>query len=284
MKIFIKNMLGLIPDSMYLKYRYRYYTKKKLNLKNPQTFNEKLQWLKLHNRKPEYTIMADKVEAKDYISKVLGEEFVIPTLGVWDRAEDVDFDLLPDKFVIKCNHNSGLGMYVCTDKTKMDAEKVRRGLKLGLRQDYYACDREWPYKNIKRKIIAEKFLDDRSGHGLIDYKVFNFGGEPKLIQVDFDRFTGHKKNLYNTNWELCDFEFNYPSHPEVDIPKPKQLDKIIEASKILSKGHPYLRTDFYVVDDNVYVGEITFFPASGYGKFTPEEYDRVFGDMIKLNL
>lgn len=284
MKIFIKNMLGLIPDSLYLKYRYKHYTKKKLNLKNPQTFNEKLQWLKLHNRKPEYTIMADKVEVKDYISEVLGEEFVIPTLGVWDRAEDVDFDSLPDKFVIKCNHNSGLGMYVCTDKNKMDAEKVRRGLKLGLRQDYYACDREWPYKDIERKIIAEKFLDDGSGHGLIDYKVFNFGGEPKLIQVDFDRFAGHKKNLYTTDWELCDFEFNYPSHPEVEIPKPKQLDKILEASKILSKGHPYLRTDFYVVGDNVYVGEITFYPASGYGKFNPDEYDKKFGDMIDLSL
>ncbi len=283
MKIFIKNMLGLIPDKLYLKIRYYHYTKTKLNLKNPKTFNEKLQWLKLYNRNPEYTIMADKVKAKEYIAEKLGPEYVIPTLGVWDRAEDVDFDSLPDKFVIKCNHNSGTGMYVCTDKSKMDVKKVRKSLKRGLRENYYACDREWPYKNIDRKIIAEKFLDDGSGHGLIDYKVFNFNGVPQLIQVDFDRFTEHKKNLYNTDWKLCDFEFNYPSHPEVTIPKPKQLDKMLEISKILSKGHPYLRTDFYVVNDNIYIGELTFFPASGYGKFNPEEYNKKFGEMIDLS-
>jgi len=284
MKIFIKNCMVIIPDSIYLKFRYKHYTGKKLNLSNPKTFNEKLQWLKLHNRKQEYTIMADKVKAKEYITNLLGTEYVIPTLGVWKKAEDVDFDVLPDKFVIKCNHNSGLGMYVCTDKSKMDVEKVRLGLKAGLRENYFACDREWPYKNIERRIIAEEFLDDGSGHGLIDYKVFSFNGEPRLIQVDFDRFTGHKKNLYTTQWDLCNFEFNYPSHPEFEIPKPKQLDKILDASRILSKGHPYLRTDFYVVGENVYVGEITFFPASGYGQFTPEEYDRIFGDMIELNL
>ena len=283
MRIFIKNMLGLVPDKLYLKIRYYHYTKQKLNLKKPETFNEKLQWLKLYNRNPEHTIMADKVKVKEYIADKLGTEYVIPTLGVWDSAEDVDFDSLPDKFVIKCNHNSGTGMYVCTDKSKMDTGKVRKALKRGLRENYYACDREWPYKNIDRKIIAEQFLDDGSGHGLIDYKVFNFNGEPQLIQVDFDRFTEHKKNLYSTEWELCNFEFNYPSHPEVTIPKPKQLDKMLEISKILSKGHPYLRTDFYVVNDNIYIGELTFFPASGYGKFNPEEYNKKFGDMINLS-
>ena len=258
------------------------YAGKSLNLRHPQRFNEKLQWLKLYNRKPEYTVMADKVAVKDYIAHTLGPQYVIPTLGVWEKAADVDFDALPEKFVIKCNHNSGDGMYICTDKSKMDVESVRRALERGLEQNYYLCDREWPYKNIPRRILAEAFLDDGSGKGLIDYKVFNFNGEPHFIQVDFDRFKDHKKNLYSTDWKLLDFEFNYPSHPEIEIPKPAALDEMLQLSRILSKDIPYLRTDFYYINGQLYLGELTFFPASGYGKFTPDEYDLTFGKLLNL--
>ena len=278
----IAKVLSLIPDKLYLRMRYFMYTRKWLNLSNPKRFNEKLQWLKLYNRKPEYTVMVDKYLVREYIKEKIGEEYLIPLIGVWDAPEEIDFDALPDKFVIKCNHNSGEGMYICKDKSKMDVEKVKAGLKRGLEQNYYFCDREWPYKNVPRKIVAEQFLDDGSGKSLNDYKVFNFGGEPYIIQVDFDRFEGHKKNLYTTDWELCDFSFNYPSHPEIEIPKPETLDEMLRLSRILSEGTPYMRTDFYSVNGKLYFGEMTFFPASGYGKFTPDEVDIMLGEKITL--
>ncbi len=278
----VGKLLSVIPDSIYLRLRYRTHTGKTLHLRNPKRFNEKLQWLKLYYRRPDFVKMVDKVAVKDWIAKEIGEEYIIPTLGVWENAADIDFDSLPDKFVIKCNHNSGAGMYICTDKTKMDTEKVRKNLQNGLKQDYYLCDREWPYKKVPRKIIAEEYIDAGDGKSLNDYKVFNFGGEPRIIQVDFDRFTDHKKNLYTTDWKLCDFAFNYPAHPEITIPRPDNLDEMLRISRRLAKGTPYMRTDFYSVNGKLYFGEITFFPASGYGKFLPDAYDEFFGDMISL--
>lgn len=278
----VAKILGLIPDSLYLHLRYYMHTKKKLNLRNPKRFNEKLQWLKLYNRRPEYTVMVDKYLVRDYIKDKIGEQYLIPLLGAWDRVEDIDFNALPDKFVIKCNHNSGDGMYICTDKSKMDIEKVKANLKRGLEQDYYLCDREWPYKNVPRKIVAEEYLDDGSGRGINDYKVFNFNGEPYIIQVDFDRFIEHKKNIYTTDWKLCNFSFNYPSHPEIEIPKPENLDEMLELSKKLSQGNPYMRTDFYSVNEKLYFGELTFFPATGYGKFEPDDIDFELGEKIIL--
>ena len=278
----IAKVLSLIPDSIYLRMRYFQYTHKWLDLKKPKRFNEKLQWLKLYNRRPEYTVMVDKLLARDYIKQTIGEQYLIPLLGAWDSVDEIDFDALPDRFVIKCNHNSGEGMYLCKDKSKMDVEKVKKDLKRGLEQDYYLCDREWPYKNVPRKIVAEEFLDDGSGKGINDYKVFNFDGEPYMIQVDFDRFSGHKKNLYTTDWKLCDFSFNYPSHPEIEIAKPETLDEMLRLSRILSKGNPYMRTDFYSVNGKLYFGELTFFPASGYGRFNPDEIDFDLGNKITL--
>lgn len=278
----VGKLLGLIPDSLYLRMRYYMHTHKWLNLGNPKRFNEKLQWLKLYYRKPEHTVMVDKYLVRDYIKEKIGEQYLIPLLGVWDNVEDIDFDALPDKFVIKCNHNSGDGMYICTDKAKMDVQKVKAGLKRGLEQNYYLNDREWPYKNVPRKIVAEQYLDDGSGRGINDYKVFNFNGEPRIIQVDFDRFIDHKKNIYTTDWKLCDFSFNYPSHPEVEIPKPPALDEMLQLSRKLSAGEPYMRTDFYCVGGKLYFGELTFFPATGYGAFDPDEVDYKLGDMITL--
>lgn len=278
----IAAILSLIPDKLYLSLRYRMYTGKKINLKNPKRFNEKIQWLKLYNRKKEYVSMVDKVAVKEYVAKLIGEQYIIPTLGVWDKVEDINFDSLPNQFVIKCNHNSGLGMYICRDKSKMNIEKVKKELKEGLEQNYYLCDREWPYKNVPRKIIAEEYIDEGTGEGLKDYKVFNFNGDPTIIQVDFDRFVDHKKNLYTTDWKLCDFSFNYPSHPEIKIAKPENLEEMLHVSKILAQNTPYMRTDFYSVKGKLYFGEITFFPASGYGKFIPDIYDEKFGNMITL--
>lgn len=278
----VAKILGLIPDSIYLRLRYYTHTKKILHLRNPKRFNEKLQWLKLYNRRPEYTVMVDKYLVRDYIKEKIGEQYLIPLIGAWDSVDEIDFDALPEKFVIKCNHNSGDGMYICTDKSKMDVKKVKAELRRGMEQDYYLCDREWPYKNVPRKIVAEEYLDDGSGRGINDYKVFNFNGEPYIIQVDFDRFIEHKKNLYTTEWELCDFAFNYPSHPEIEIPKPEKLDEMLELSRKLSQGSPYMRTDFYSVNGKLYFGELTFFPATGYGKFEPDEIDFELGEKIIL--
>ena len=278
----IGKILSLIPDELYLKMRYRMHTGLKLNLKNPTRFNEKLQWLKLYNRHPEYTVMVDKVKVKEYVANLIGEKYIIPTLGVWERVEDIDFDALPDKFVIKCNHNSGKGMYICTDKSKMDVKAVKKGLCRGLEQDYYLCDREWPYKNVPRRIIAEKFMTTRNGCDLIDYKIHCFNGKPKFILVCSDRFSGLKEDFYDINWKLINV--SRPKHPnsENGIQKPLKLNQMLNLAEILAKNIPFVRVDFYEIQGEVYFGEITFFPATGYGKFNPDKYDKIFGDMITL--
>lgn len=277
----LKNISHLIPDKAYLRLRYYLKFHKKINLKDPKTFNEKLQWLKLYNRRPEYIRMVDKYEAKQYVADIIGEEYIIPTLGVWDRFDDIDFDKLPEKFVIKCTHDSG-GLVICDDKSKFDISSAKKKVEKSLKTNYYWHSREWPYKNVPRRIIAEEFLNDGSGKGVKDYKILNFNGQPQIIQVDFDRFTEHKKNLYTTEWKLCDFSFNYPSHPEIDIPRPEKLDEMLQLAKKLSAGEPFMRTDFYYVDGRIYFGELTLFPASGYGWFDPETIDLELGKKMIL--
>ena len=254
-----------------------------LNLENPQTFNEKLQWLKLYDRKPAYTMMADKYAVRAYIAEKLGEEYLIPLLGVWDDPEQVDFEALPDRFVLKCNHNSGLGMCICKDKSKLDVEKVKQGLKKGLQQDYFRPGREWPYKNIKRCIIAEQYMES-SADDLPDYKFHCFNGEPKFVLVCRDRFkaTGLTEDFYSVHWERLPLKRpKLPNAKELS-PKPEQLKKMIEMAKILSKDIPFVRVDFYEINGKIYFGELTFFPTSGMAPFEPQEWDKTFGDWIEL--
>lgn len=258
---------------------------KKLDLKKVKTFNEKLQWLKLYDRNPQYIKMVDKYEVREYIAQTIGEEYLIPLLGVWDSPDDIDFDALPDKFVLKCNHNSGLGMYICKDKSKLDIEKVKRELKKGLKQDYFITSREWPYKDVKRRIIAEKFMETQNGEEIKDFKVHNFNGEAKFILVCDGRFSaeGLTEDFYDTSWKHMDMK-------RPDIPnkgtlheRPENLQKMLELSNVLSKGMPFVRTDFYEIDEKLYFGEITFFPASGMKPFYPEGRDFELGEWIKLN-
>lgn len=270
-------------DKKYLQTLFFCHFHRKLNLDNPRTFSEKLQWLKLYYHKPLFHIMADKVEAKKYVTQVLGDDFIIPTLGVWESAKDIDFNSLPDKFVIKCNHDSGTGMYICKDKSIMDEESVRRGLAKGLKYDYFYVGREWPYKDIPRRILAEKFMVDESGTELKDYKFFCFNGEPKFLKVDFDRFTDHHANYYSTDWELLDFgEANFPPKPEHIIEKPKNFEEMLSAARTLSKDIPFLRVDFYNINGHIYFGEMTFFPAGGLDKYTPESADEWIGSLLNL--
>lgn len=271
-----------VPDEEFLKRKFKLVMGKELDLENPKTFNEKLQWLKLYDRKPEYTMMADKYAVRKYISEKLGEEYLIPLLGVWDNPDDIDFDKLPDKFVLKCNHNSGLGMCICKDKSTLDIKKVKKNLKRGLNQNYYLTGREWPYKNIKRKVIAEKYISCDADE-LTDYKLMCFNGSVECIFTCTERFSpnGLKVTFFDKSWNKLDFERHYPSSNTL-IKKPKNLNLMIEFAEKLSHDIPFMRVDFYNIDGKIYFGEMTFFPGSGFEEFTPEKVDLQLGKLIKI--
>lgn len=271
-----------MPDEEYLRCMWRAFMGGELNLSHPRAFNEKLQWLKLHDRRPEYTMMVDKYRVREYVQEKLGEEYLIPLLGVWDNPDEIDFSALPDQFVMKCNHNSGTGMCICTNKKNLNIRKVKNDLRKGLSQDYYLKGREWPYRNVPRKIIAEKYMTDESGVELKDYKIFCFNGEPKLIQVDFDRFKGHKRNLYSLDWQYIKGEIEYPTDPHRQIARPTCLEQMLDAARTLSKGIPHVRTDFYCINGQVYFGELTFYHGSGYEHMRPVELGNQMGDWLIL--
>ena len=271
-----------IPDKAYLKLKYRANFDRKLDLQNPKTFNEKLQWLKLYNRNPAYTELVDKYAVKAYVANKIGEKYIIPTLGVWERVEDIDFDALPNQFVLKCTHDSG-GLVICKDKTKLDVAEAKKKLSKALRTDFYACGREWPYKNVPRKIIAEQYMEDSSAKELVDYKVHNFNGEPKFVLVCANRFGKSKtiEDYFTEKWERMDVK--WPDYPTSDnSEQPKEIPEILELSKKLSEGLPFVRSDFYIVDGKIYFGELTFFPANGFLPFTPDAWDYTFGSWIEL--
>lgn len=272
---FIKN------DELYLKIVYWLSMGKRLNLKNPTTFNEKLQWLKLYNRKPEYTVMVDKVKAKEYVAKIIGEEHIIPTLGVWDDPDEIDFDKLPNQFVLKCNHNSGMGMCICRDKSKLDIDKVKRELRKGLQQDYYMTNREWPYKNVPRKIMAEKFMQDGDKPDLNDYKFFCMNGKPEVLFVSSDRAKKVCFDYFDMDFKHLPLQQGGPNFPG-KIDRPKHLEEMKLLAAKLSDGIPQVRVDFYDMAGQVYFGELTFFDSSGMAKFTPEEWDERLGKLIVL--
>jgi hypothetical protein len=256
-------------------------TGEKLNLKEPKTFNEKIQWLKLHDRRQEYTQLVDKYEVKKIVAEKIGEQYIIPTLGVWNHFDEINFDALPNQFVLKCTHDSG-SIVIVKDKAQLNKAEARKILEEGLGRNYYYSGREWPYKNVKPRIIAEKYMIDESGIELKDYKVFNFDGVPKFIQVDFGRFTEHKRNLYTLDWEYIDAAIKFPNDREEIIEKPEKLEEMLFLSKKLSYGMPHVRTDFYSINDRIYFGELTFYHGSGFEKFTPDRFGEVVGSYLKL--
>lgn len=278
------QIIKCIPDSLWLKYIYRKTLKKPLNLKNPQTFNEKLQWLKLHDRNPLYTQMVDKYGVRMYIKEKIGEEYLIPLVGgPWNTFDDIDFTKLPDQFVLKCTHDSG-SVVICTDKNTFDMNAAKKKLNRALKGNFYYGGREWPYKNVIPQIIAEKYMVDESGTELKDYKIFNFDGVPKIIEVDFDRFINHKRNLYTPEWKYMDVTIKYPTEPQRQIERPVCLEEMLELSAKLSEGIPCLRTDFYIVNEKIYFGELTFYHESGFAEFEPQEFEYEMGNWIKLEI
>ena len=270
----------LIPDKLYLKTYYSHCFKKKLDLKKPQTFNEKLQWLKLYDRKPIYTTMVDKYAVKKYVAARIGEEYIIPTLGVWDHFDDIDFDNLPNQFVLKCTHDSG-GLVICKDKVSFDKKEAKRKIQNCLKRNYYLTGREWPYKNVPRKIIAEKYMEDETGQ-LRDYKFYCFNGEPKIIMINSDREIGKTKaDYFDMDFNWLDLKWGY-EHALVKPSKPINFEKMKELAVVLSKNIPELRVDFYEVNNKIYFGELTFFDGSGFDKIEPKEWDKKIGAWIKL--
>ena len=280
----IRIVAPYLPDALYLKLLFRHRIGHKLNLKNPKTYNEKLQWLKLNDIHPEYTQMVDKIEAKKYVASIIGEEYIIPTLGVYESVDDIDFDKLPQQFVLKCTHDSG-GIVVCKDKSKLDIERAKAKLKKGWGQNYFKYNREYPYRDVKPRIIAEIYMEDESGYELKDYKFFCFNGEPRFFKIDFDRQKNHKANYYDLDMNLQEFgEKDFPPNPSVIFLRPANFDKMISIARQLAGNIPFVRIDLYNVNGHIYFGEITFFPASGMGQFTSNEWDYRIGDLLQLPL
>lgn len=278
-----KMNLIRLSDKKFIEYRFLSEMGYKLNLKSPQTFNEKLQWLKLYDRNPEYTKMVDKYEVREYIKEKIGEEYLIPLIGVYDKFDDIDFDKLSNQFVIKCNHDSG-GLIICKDKNRLDIETARKKINRSLKTNYYYSGREWPYKNVKPKILIEKYMEDSNKSDLIDYKLFCFNGIPKIVLVCSERFSSSNmcETWFDMNWKLIDMT---ESGHRVDstISKPKQLKKMVELSKKLSKNIPFIRVDWYEIGNKLYFGELTFYPASGFEKFEPKEWNKKIGDMLSID-
>lgn len=282
-RLTVKGFYKWQSDEAFLKKEFRYSMGKALNLENPQTYNEKLQWLKLYDRKTIYNTMVDKYEAKKYVADIIGEEYIIPTLGVWDKFEDIDFDKLPEQFVLKCTHDSG-GLSICRDKSKFDKKKAEKKIKRSLKNDFYWSGREWPYKDVKPRIIAEQYMEDTETAELRDYKFFTFNGACKLLFVASERQSKNEE----TKFDFFDMEYNHldfrNGHPNAKVwpEKPKCFDEMRALAEKLSKGIPHLRVDFYEVNGKVYFGELTFFHWSGMVPFEPEEWDKTLGDWITL--
>lgn len=282
--IAIKLIAKLSPliksDRLYLSMRYWLFMKKKLNLDNPCTFNEKLNWLKINYHLPIYTKLVDKYEVKKIVADLIGEEYVIPTLGVWDNVDDIDFDNLPDKFVLKCTHDSG-GLVVCKDKSKLNIEGAKKKLAYALKRNYFNQSREWGYKYVPARIIAERYMEDSTTHALNDFKFFCFDGEVKLLFIATERSAEVKFDFFDMDFKHLDITNAHP-HSSTKIAKPVTFEKMKELAAILSKGHPFMRIDLYEVDGRVYFGEYTLYHNGATLPFEPESIDYQMGEWITL--
>ena len=279
------SFLRLLPDRLFIQLKFFKNFHRLPDLKNPKTFSEKIQWLKLFNRNPYYTKLVDKYEVKRIVAELIGEEYIIPTLGVWDSADKIDFDKLPDRFVLKATHDSGR-VIICNDKAKLDFEKAREEMAYSLKRDFYALTREWPYKNVPRRIIAEEFMEDTDPtvKDLIDYKFYCFNGEPTYCQVIRDRNSNETIDFYDMEWTHMPFVGLNPTANNGALPakKPYELKQMIKICRILAKDIPFSRIDLYEINKKIYFGEVTFFPNSGVGRFNPAKTDIQLGEMIKL--
>ena len=266
-------------DRAFLRLQYRLKRRKPLRLDPPQTYGEKLQWLKLYDRQPVYTQMADKIAARDFVAARVGESYLIPEIARYDRAEDVDWAALPRRFALKCAHGSSANI-LCRDKEALDIPAAQKKITAWMRRNWFWASREWPYKNIPHRILVEKFLESETDVPR-DYKILCFSGEPKCIIVDFDRYTHHTRNYYDLNWQRLPVINRHPNY-EGEVPPPKCLDEMLSVARALSRGVPHLRVDLYEVDGRVYFGEMTFFHGYGMEEYRPESFEYEMGGWIAL--
>lgn len=281
-KHFLYKFSPLFPDRFYLEQLFPIYTGYKLNLDDPQTFNEKLQWLKINYRNPIQTKMVDKYEAKLIAEEIIGKEYIVKNYGVWDNFEDIDFDSLPDKFVLKTTHDQG-GVVICDDKKKFDYQNAKKKFKVHYKRKHFYLRREWPYKDVKPRIIAEEVLFDNDKEIPDDYKFYCFHGVPKVMLIATERFTGDTKfNYFDMQFNPIDMEQGGKQN-EKHFEKPIGFETMIELSKKLSKGFPHVRVDFYNLDGKIYFGELTFYDSGGMATFSPQEYDYRWGEWVNLD-
>lgn len=279
----LNRLVYVLPNKWYLFFRFKNRVGYWPHLNHPRTFNEKLQWLKLNDRHAEYTQMVDKIDAKKYVASIIGDKYIIPTLGVWNSVDEIEWDKLPNQFVIKVSSDSG-GIVVCKDKQTLDIEKAKEKLTNGWGKNYYVHNKEYPYRDLTPRIIAEEYKEDESGYELRDYKIFCFNGEPKILFVASDRQKATedtKFDFFDLNWNHLPFTNGHPNSKE-HIAKPKNFEEMLEIAKKLSVGIPQVRIDLYNCNGKIYFGEITFFHWSGMTSFDPVEWDFKLGKMIKL--
>ena len=286
LRLILEKFNYLIPTEPYIKLLFRVRMGYKLHLNAPRTFNEKLQWLKLYGNKPEYTNMVDKAKVKEYVRSIIGEKYIIPTIAIWNLPEEIDFDNLPNQFVLKTTDGGGsVGVIVCDDKTKINRKETIQKLRKALKQNIWAELRERPYKDIKKRILAEQYLSDDTTSvkgDLNDYKFYCFNGRVTYCEVITGRHTNKQIDFFDLNWNHMPFTFEGRKFADNEVKKPECYDEMIEVAGKLCKNLPYSRIDMYVVHGAVYFGEITFFPASGFRGFTPKEWNIKLGDMIQL--
>lgn len=286
MKPLLRQLLRFVPDEVYIQLQYFYHFHCFANLNNPQTFSEKLQWLKLHDRNPLYPTLVDKYAVKKWVAGKIGSAYVVPTLGVWKQAENIDFDTLPSQFVLKCNHDSG-SIVICRDKNRLNEQEAVAKLARALRTSGYAYGREWPYQKVEPCIIAEPLLTQPTHTDLTDYKFFCFNGLPRYCQVITERSSQEKVDFFDMNWKHQPFTgLHLPGKPFPSacqtIHRPVNFSQMQNFCRKLAQDLPFVRVDFYEVNEQVYFGELTFFPAGGFGEFTPAVWNKTFGDGVLL--
>lgn len=271
------------PDKIYLNNKFKQVFGRDIDWKNPTTFNEKLQWLKIYDRNPLYTQLVDKYEVRKYIAEKIGEEYLIPCLGVWNKFDDIDFDKLPNQFVLKCTHDSH-SVIICEDKSTFDFEMARKSLAEHLKRNFYYNAREWPYKNVKPRIIAEQYMTENNvtkREPLTDYKFFCFEGEPRFMYISKDIGVNPTTDFFDMEFNNLPFKMKDPNSATKPM-KPEQFDTMKKLARILSKGLPHVRVDFYCINGHLYVGELTFYHSSGFSPVNPVEWDEKIGNYIKL--
>lgn len=269
-----------LSDEKFIRKQFLKRLNRPLNLDHPLYYNDKIQWLKLYNRQADLQVYADKLKVRNYIERKIGAAYLNDLIGVYDRVEEIPFDLLPDQYVIKTSHGSG-HIILCHDKNKMDYRDIRSKLNWWLRRDYYYQNREWVYKDMEKKILIEPYLIDPSGD-LKDYKIFCFHGQPKLIQVDFDRHRDHKRNFYDLSFNLLPFTSRYPMDKEAHLKVPKNYKEMLDIARTLSQDFIHVRVDLYNVEGKIYFGELTFYHGNGMETIEPLSYEKLLGSWLTL--